>query len=43
MAKMLVVVGPSDDGRRMSLEEFDHAEVKQGYSYELGRGVIAVS
>jgi Uma2 family endonuclease len=27
----------------MSLAEFDHAEVQEGYLYELGRGVIVVS
>jgi Uma2 family endonuclease len=37
------IIGPSDDGRRMSLEEFDHAEVREGYLYELSRGVITVS
>jgi Uma2 family endonuclease len=37
------MVGPQDHGRRMSLEEFDHAEVREGYLYELGRGVIQVS
>jgi Uma2 family endonuclease len=38
-----VVVGPEDDGRRMSLADFDKAKVKEGYLYELGRGVIVVS
>jgi Uma2 family endonuclease len=36
-------LGPQDHGRRMSLKEFDHAEVQEGYLYELGRGVIVVS
>jgi Uma2 family endonuclease len=27
----------------MSLADFDHAEVQEGYRYELGRGVIVVS
>jgi Uma2 family endonuclease len=43
MGKTLVVVGPQDHGRRMSLEEFDHAEVREGHLYELGRGRIVVS
>jgi Uma2 family endonuclease len=43
MRKTLVKVGPQDRGRRMSLEDFDHAEVVEGYRYELGRGVIDVS
>jgi Uma2 family endonuclease len=43
MGKTLVIVGPEDHGRRMSLEDFDHAEVREGYRYELGRGVIQVS
>ena len=43
MGKMVVKVGPSDHGRRMSLQEFDKAEVQEGYLYELGRGVIVVS
>src|SRR5436309_5852693 len=36
-------IGPRDNGRRMSLEDFDHAEVQEGYLYELGRGIIVVS
>ena len=36
-------IGPQDDGRRMSLDEFDHAIVEEGYVYELGKGVIEVS
>ncbi len=35
-------VGPSDHGKRMSLDEFDHAEGLEGYNYELSRGVIVV-
>jgi Uma2 family endonuclease len=40
---MVIKVGPADHGRRMSLTEFYHAEVKEGYRYELGRGVVIVS
>lgn len=43
MPKTAVKIGPLDQGRRMSLAEFDHAEVQEGYLYELGRGVIIVS
>src|SRR5207244_13385943 len=43
MLKAAIKVGPTDHGRRMSLADFDHAEVQEGYLYELGRGVIVVS
>ncbi len=43
MLKAAIKVGPADHGRRMSLADFDHAEVQEGYLYELGRGVIVVS
>src|SRR5205823_5441464 len=43
MLKSAIKVGPADHGRRMSLAEFDHAEVQEGYLYELGRGIIVVS
>jgi Uma2 family endonuclease len=43
MSRTAVIVGPEDHGRRMSLAEFDHAEVREGYLYELSRGVITVS
>ncbi len=43
MATAAVKIGPADHGRRMSLDEFDRAEVQEGYLYELGRGVIVVS
>jgi Uma2 family endonuclease len=38
-----IVVGPEDNGRRMALSDFDKAEAKEGYLYELSRGVIVVS
>jgi len=38
-----IVVGPEDNGRRMSLADFDKAKVKEGNLYELSRGVIVVS
>jgi hypothetical protein len=43
MLKAAIKVGPADHGRPMSLADFDHAEVHEGYRYELGRGVIVVS
>ena len=43
MPKALVRIGPSDHGRRMSLEDFDEAEVQPGFIYELSRGIITVS
>jgi Uma2 family endonuclease len=41
--KAALKVGPADHGRKMSLADFDHAEVQEGYLYELGRGIIVVS
>jgi Uma2 family endonuclease len=38
-----IKITPADNGRRMSLADFAHAEVQDGYRYELGRGVILVS
>src|SRR5580704_12183030 len=44
MPKTLVKkLGPTDHGKRMSLEDFDKAEAREGYVYELNRGVIVVS
>jgi hypothetical protein len=43
MPKTAIKIGPQDHGRRMSLADFDHAEVQEGYLYELSRGVITVS
>jgi Uma2 family endonuclease len=37
------IIGPADHGRRMSLDEFNHAEGQEGYLYELSRGVITVT
>src|SRR5687768_9016584 len=38
-----IVIGPEDHGRRMSLDDFDRAIAREGYLYELGKGVIEVS
>ncbi len=43
MSKTAIKIGPADHGKKMSLEDFDHAEVQEGYLYELSRGVISVS
>ncbi len=42
MQKTAFTIGPLDDGRQMSLEEFDQAEGRSGYLYELSRGVVSV-
>jgi Uma2 family endonuclease len=36
-------IGPEDDGRKMSLDDFADAIAQEGYLYELGKGVIEVS
>src|SRR2546428_3497733 len=33
-----IIVGPSDNGRRMTLDDFDTAEGVEGRLYELSRG-----
>jgi Uma2 family endonuclease len=43
MTTTAIKIGPADHGRRMSLADFEHAEVEEGHLYELGRGVIVVS
>jgi Uma2 family endonuclease len=42
MGKTEVRIGPGDNGRRMSLAEFDLADGDEGHLYELGNGVITV-
>ncbi len=41
-SKTITRIGPADQGRRMSLEEFEHAEAEGERLYELSRGVITV-
>src|SRR6266550_7207165 len=36
-------IGPEDDGRRMSLDQFDRAIGREGYIYELNKGVVEVT
>jgi Uma2 family endonuclease len=43
MGKTMIKIGPADHGRPMSLAEFEHARVQEGYLYELSRGVITVA
>jgi Uma2 family endonuclease len=43
MSRTTTVIGPSDHGRPMTLDEFDLAEGVEGHLYELGRGVIVVT
>jgi LAO/AO transport system kinase len=43
MPTATIKIGPQDNGRRMSLDDFDHAKVAEGHNYELSRGVITVS
>jgi Uma2 family endonuclease len=43
MIKTLQRIGPRDQGRRMSLRDFEPVEVQEGHVYELSRGIITVS
>lgn len=43
MATVNLRIGPADNGRRMTLEEFREAEEQPGYLYELARGVLEVT
>ena len=43
MATVTTRIGPADNGRRMTLDEFQEAETEEGYRYELARGVIEVT
>jgi Uma2 family endonuclease len=36
-------IGPQDQGRRMSLDEFEFAKGQEGYVYELSRGIVTVT
>jgi Uma2 family endonuclease len=39
----LIRIGPADQGRMMTLDEFEEADLEEGYRYELARGVLEVS
>src|SRR5205823_14858454 len=43
VSRTTIVVGPQDQGRRMSLDDFEFAEPKEGNLYELSRGVVVVA
>jgi Uma2 family endonuclease len=43
VAKRKTKIGPDDQGRRMSLKDFEFVETEEGYLYELSRGYITVS
>ncbi len=43
MASVSLRIGPADQGRGMSLDEFHEAEAQDGYLYELARGVLEVT
>jgi Uma2 family endonuclease len=38
-----IVIGPDHNGRRMTLDQFDRAIGREGYTYELNKGVIEVT
>lgn len=42
LRKPVIRVGPEDHGKRMSLDDFDCAVGREGYLYELNKGVIDV-
>jgi Uma2 family endonuclease len=42
MQKTAITIGPGDQSRRLSLDEFDSAEGQPGHLYELSRGVVTV-
>jgi Uma2 family endonuclease len=43
MATTTLHIGPADQGRAMTLDEFLDAEEEPGYCYELARGVLEVT
>jgi Uma2 family endonuclease len=43
MTRAATTIGPADNGRRMTLDEFDTAEGSENRVYELSRGVIVVT
>lgn len=43
MSTAVLRIGPADNGRRMTLEEFRRAEEEEGYRYELGGGILEVT
>jgi Uma2 family endonuclease len=43
MATVRTHIGPADNGRKMTLEEFRETDEEPGYVYELARGVVEVT
>ena len=43
MSRTATIIGPTDNGKSMSLADFDGLEGSEGYLYELSRGVIRVT
>lgn len=43
LRKPAIRVGPEDHGRRMALDDFDRALGREGYLYELNKGVVEVT
>jgi Uma2 family endonuclease len=43
ITKRKAKIGPDDQGRKMSLKDFEFVETEEGYLYELSRGYITVS
>ena len=39
----VVELGPADDGRTLTLDEYLDSDMEEGYRYELARGVLEVS
>jgi Uma2 family endonuclease len=42
MPRTATIITPADDGRRMTLAEFENADTQNGAIYELGRGIIVM-
>ncbi len=42
MSTATILIGPEHHGLRMSLEDFETAEAREGHLYELSRGVVTV-
>jgi Uma2 family endonuclease len=43
MTQIGTIIGPADNGKRMTLDEFELAEGAEGRLYELSRGVVIVT
>jgi Uma2 family endonuclease len=43
LRKRARTIGPEDNGRRMTLDAFDRATGREGYVYELSKGVVEVT